>query len=1118
EARGKRPSELVQSPQTDPATRSRIRAALDAGEPVQGEILNRSKDGEFYWLDLDIQPMHDEAGKLTGFMAVMSDITDRKRQAENLDTKTHEAVAARQRLTDAIETLEDAFALFDADDRLVVANHKYREFYAETAPVLTPGTSFEEIERFALAHGQLPEAFGREDEWLAQRLAGRRSGGISLEQRLPDGRVLRVVERRTEGGELITIHSDITDLKEAEQRLLNVIRGAGAGTWELTLTTGENRVNEQWAAMLGYAREELEPVTYDTWSGLVHPDDRPGIVDRLKRTLSGEMPEFEGEFRMRHKEGHSVWIQTKGQVIRRNSAGEPEIIAGVNLDISARKAEEAAREAAMHEARTARQRLVDALDALPDAFAYYDADARLVLFNDRYREFYARTGDAIEVGARYEDVLRAGLANGQYLEAIGREDEWLKKRLAEMDLDYSEREQLLSDGRWLRVMDKRTPDGGRVGMRVDITALKAAEQRLSSIIEGADVGTWEWILETGENLINDRWAAMLGYTIEELGPQNLAMVRNLAHKRDFEAAETKHDQLFQGTAQGFETEMRMRHKDGHWVWIMSRGNISQRGPDGEPRVVSGVHIDISEQKSREVALKKSKAELELALMERDAAERRFFDIATVSSDWFWEQDRNFRFTYVSESYQRQTGGDARKIIGKTRDELRSGCPLVEKSADWDWLNAKMEAHESFSDFVYHDVLSSTEDKPVWVRISGAPVFNKDGEFRGYRGVGSDVTQLYLEKARAEEANRTKSLFLANMSHEIRTPLNGVLGMAELLESYLTDSEHQRMIGTIRESGETLLNILNDVLDMSKIEADKLELEQVPFRPSDLAAYVEDLYSLRCQEKTLSFEVLTGSGADTPRLGDPHRVRQILGNLVNNAVKFTERGEVAVKIVAKPGMPLSIEVRDTGIGMTPEQVSHLYEDFSQADGTMTRRFGGTGLGMAIVRRLIDMMNGQITVDSVPEKGTTMKVTLPLPVTEDQTTAREAVAPPVSIEGTRILAADDNLTNRTLINDMLSRRGAKLTIVCNGKEAVEAWAPGRFDLLLLDISMPEMDGITALQRIRSAEVEAGEPETPAIALTANAMAHQVAEYLTNGFDTHVAKPFRMEDLTRAIAAMI
>ena len=231
-------------------------------------------------------------------------------------------------------------------------------------------------------------------------------------------------------------------------------------------------------------------------------------------------------------------------------------------------------------------------------------------------------------------------------------------------------------------------------------------------------------------------------------------------------------------------------------------------------------------------------------------------------------------------------------------------------------------------------------------------------------------------AKSESESRSKSQFIANMSHEIRTPLNGVLGMAEVLDRLVRDAEQKKMLSTIRHSGELLLGILNDVLDMSKIEADKLELEATQFRPDQIAARVQDLFSVSAEEKGIELDIFTSGRSDLPRIGDPHRLMQILQNLISNAIKFTQEGEITVTFSCPPDRPFVIEVRDTGIGMTEAQVARMFNAFEQADGSVTRRFGGTGLGMAIVAKLVSLMNGRIEVESEPGAGTTIRVHLPL----------------------------------------------------------------------------------------------------------------------------------------------
>ena len=651
-------------------------------------------------------------------------------------------------------------------------------------------------------------------------------------------------------------------------------------------------------------------------------------------------------------------------------------------------------------------------------------------------------------------------------------------------------------------------------------AILMAERRLRDVIEGAQVGTWTWDFDSVGQLVNDVWAQMLGYGAGELTHITYETWSRLIHPDDKDWVEAELNRCTSGAVDSYEAEYRMRHKAGHWIWVLDRARVVRRKSDGSPKVMAGIQIEISEQKSREAALLRAKLELEEALALRENAEKRFTDIAEVADGWFWEQDADLRFSYLSHTeHVERMGASGDSVIGRTRAEWLDAHPEVKASADWQSILRAQSERRPFRNFVYRAPYAAAGDER-WFRISGQPVFDSAGRFLGYRGVGSDVTELYLAKARAEEASRTKSMFLANMSHEIRTPLNGVLGMAEVLDSALTDPEHRRMIGTIRRSGETLLNILNDILDMSKIEAGKLELEEVPFSPVEMAERVEDLHRLKAEEKGLDFEVLVSTGAELRRMGDPFRVQQILHNLVSNAIKFTDRGDVTVEVSGRRGTPLVFEVRDTGIGMTAQEIERLHEEFRQADSSVTRRFGGTGLGMAITRTLVNRMGGEIAVASTPGIGTQVRVTLPLPVTD---AVPGPVAPPADegegrLDGIRVLAADDNGTNRSVLELMLTRSGAKVVTVADGLQAVNLWEPGLFDVVLLDIAMPVMDGKAALEAIRTKEQAGGTARIPIIAVTANAMSHQIVEYLIWGFDSCVSKPLTMADVTKAIRSLL
>lgn len=370
---------------------------------------------------------------------------------------------------------------------------------------------------------------------------------------------------------------------------------------------------------------------------------------------------------------------------------------------------------------------------------------------------------------------------------------------------------------------------------------------------------------------------------------------------------------------------------------------------------------------------------------------------------------------------------------------------------------------------------------------------------------------------AEDANRAKSSFLATMSHEIRTPLNGVLGMAQVMAAdELSDRQRERL-GVVTQSGQALLTILSDVLDLAKIEAGKVDLESAVFDMKDLIDRSQAIFRAIAESKGLSFSAAVDPAAAGNYRGDATRVNQIICNLLSNAVKFTEEGAVAVDVSLDDG-DVVIRVSDTGPGVTAEQLPRLFQKFVQADASTTRRYGGTGLGLSICGELARIMDGTIKADHVKPHGLTFCLRLPLePVSELEMIATRAAAAPVRQavdREIRLLAAEDHPVNRQVLALLLTQSGIAPHIVENGELAVEAWRDGDWDLILMDVQMPVMDGPTAARAIRAEEAATGRRPVPIIGLTANVMTHQIEEYRQAGMAPIVAKPIVLEELLGAI----
>lgn len=522
--------------------------------------------------------------------------------------------------------------------------------------------------------------------------------------------------------------------------------------------------------------------------------------------------------------------------------------------------------------------------------------------------------------------------------------------------------------------------------------------------------------------------------------------------------------------------------------------------------------------AREESLKKTMDEL-----------RKLYNAVEHSSAVVIITDTKGSIEYVNPKFVQVTGYERTETFGMTPRILKSGETSRES---YDELWKTITSGEEWQG-IFHNKKKNGEF--YWAAASISPVKGPDGSITNFVGIQEDITALKLfehelkkAKEAAESANQAKSDFLASMSHEIRTPMNAIIGMAELLLDGPLDTEQNKYVETLRSASENLLNIINDILDISKIEAGYLELESTPFDLKRLIDESRDIMSIRTCEKGIDLICRIMPDVPVHMVGDPGRLRQVLLNLIGNAVKFTETGEIVLEaaLIEKDGPSATIRfsIRDTGIGIPEEKIDRIFEKFTQADSSTTRKYGGTGLGLAISKRLVELMGGKIWVSSNVGVGSTFFFTASLGLqaeegmssvpTVETASPGHAIAAPDGERPLRILLVDDSADNRLLIQSFMKKTPFNIDIAENGSVALEKFKGSGYDIVLMDIQMPVMDGYETTRQIRQWELSNGLKATPVLALTAYALHEEILKSHDAGCNGHLTKPIKKAELLDAI----
>jgi len=903
-----------------------------------------------------------------------------------------------------------------------------------------------------------------------------------------DGRIIGLIGTGHDISEQKALEAQVRRERQHTELLTSSAR---VGLWDWNVATGQMTCNSRVAELIGCEPQELEAVSIETFLACLHPDDA-GKVAAIRRELLAGTDYFEAELRLVHRDGHNVRVADAGQCVERDAAGAPLRVIGTITDITAE--------------REVRERFEIAQQAAGFGLWDWNIDAQTIATNETYWRMLGEEPPEglVPLAAFLERVHPDDRAAVQ-----AETDRALRQPGRQMDFEC--RLRCAGGGyRWIRSVGRLIEHNAAgephrmLGQHVDVDAAhrrEAALRELSSALDFA--GDAVYIFEPESLRIryaNEQAGVQSGRSCEELvGLTPLEIITDT----DEAALRAALAALLAGPRRRCVHQASLRHRDGRRTPCEL---VLRFVPElGERGLFVATARDLSEQRRQEEELRRFKAALD------EAADCIFLiDPETL------------RFTY--------TNAAATRALGYSGGELRAMTPHEIDTA----------GAAAVDDMVAR--LLAQPEQPLQVETSHRARDGRELAFQvalrfvpdiGPRGlivaIARDITEqrareedLRQARAAADAASKAKSAFLANMSHEIRTPMNGVMGMAELLLRTDLDPQQHRFAATIRASATGLLYLLDEVLDLSRIEADRLQLERIEFDPRILVREVLTLHSAHASEKSLQLTARIGDAVPACVVGDPFRLRQILVNLVGNALKFTDSGSVSLSVEGCESdtgeLVLAFTLRDTGVGMAPEQAERLFERFEQADSSTTRRFGGTGLGLAIAKRLVELMGGRIGVRSAPGEGAEFAFDVRLGNSDWPQPAPGPLAGAAGTElatpGLKVLVVEDNAVNQMVAYDMLNNLGCHVETAGEGRAALAALAAERFDLVVMDCQMPEMDGYEATRAIRAGRAGAHSRDLPVLAVTAHAMADDRRKCLEAGMDDYLAKPIKLAELRRAL----
>ena len=887
-------------------------------------------------------------------------------------------------------------------------------------------------------------------------------------------------------------------LKESEERFRMVSRATNEAIWDSDIRADRQTWDGAIEAIFGYPTGQVTDGAW--WEDHIHPEDRERIVSGIETVLRGDGHTWSGEYRFRRADGGYSTVEDRALLLR-DEDGKPVRMVGSMADTTERNETQ-------KRLRDSETELRALFAAMNDVIFVFDADGKYLrvaptnpsLLYKPPEDLVGTTVREVFPPERAEEFLasiRLALEEGkpvntEYELEIGGRDLWFAGTISPMGED-----QVIYVAR--DVTERKEAE----------EQIRQAETRYRTLVEQLPAAIYVQNAGNEDRLgsmayVSPQIEAQSGYPPEAF-IEDPDLYTKIIHPDDH-ARVLAEDELTERTGEPFQMEYRVVKPDGSVVWLRDEARLI-RDQEGRPRFWQGIQIDVTARKEAEEAL-------------REGEERYRILVETVQEGLAYIAPEGGVITFCNQAYAEVLGlPSPDEVVGKSFFDFLAP---EDRQEVYEQRELRLRGVRS----AYETTVTAADGTEKVVSATGSPIFEADGSYAGAVQTIVDTTERKryergLERARAaaEEASRAKSDFLANMSHEIRTPMNGVIGMTELLLDTELDAEQREYARTVRLSAENLLVIINDILDFSKVEAGKVRLESVGFDLRDAVEDVAALLASRAYDEGLELVSQVNPEVPTALVGDPVRLKQILTNLIGNAIKFTETGEVLVRaeLVAKSAETATVRlsVKDTGIGLTPEQRSGLFRSFSQADTSTTRRYGGTGLGLAISKQLVDLMEGEISVESEPGVGSTFSFTLTFP---RQPAGEESAR--AELRGLRALIVDDNATNRRIVQEQLSSWGVESGVAENGQDALQELhaAAGRgqpYELALLDMQMPGMDGI---QLARAIKADDATSSVRLALLTSVGRRGDGEEAKNAGIEAYLTKPVRQSDLFDAIATVV